>query len=89
MAITTQNLLDNYFDWLRKSSQVNHLDNATDEIITPFVDDINNQISIYVEHLNSGKLRLSDDAHPYTSCDRGTNEAHNRMIRQDFLRACP
>lgn len=30
MAITTQNLLDNYFDWLRKSSQVNHLDNATD-----------------------------------------------------------
>ena len=23
-------------------------------------------------------------AHPYTSCDRGTNEAHNRMIRQDF-----
>lgn len=23
-------------------------------------------------------------AHPYTSCDRATNEAHNRMIRQDF-----
>ncbi|WP_418287572.1 IS30 family transposase [Loigolactobacillus backii] len=23
-------------------------------------------------------------AHPYTSCDRGTNEARNRMIRQDF-----
>ena len=23
-------------------------------------------------------------AHPYTSCDRGSNEAHNRMIRRDF-----
>nr|WP_263853176.1 hypothetical protein [Lacticaseibacillus casei] len=23
-------------------------------------------------------------AHSYTSCDRGSNEAHNRMIRRDY-----
>ncbi|MEK1421369.1 DUF1828 domain-containing protein [Limosilactobacillus fermentum] len=37
------------------------LDEKTDEVVTPFVDDINDQISIYVEHLANGQLRLSDD----------------------------
>ncbi|GAK48553.1 possible transposase [Secundilactobacillus oryzae JCM 18671] len=26
-------------------------------------------------------------AHSYTSCDRGSNEAHNRMIRRDYQKA--
>ncbi|MEK1369053.1 DUF1828 domain-containing protein [Limosilactobacillus fermentum] len=57
--INSRNLI--YTNILDLTSKVVPLDEKTDEVVTPFVDDINDQISIYVEHLANGQLRLSDD----------------------------
>lgn len=60
MDSKTSNLLNEYFSWYEKKYTVKELQRAS-EIITPFVNHINDRIAIYVEYLPSGKIRISDD----------------------------
>ncbi len=57
-------LLNSYTTWLRTQFQTRSLpDNKKDayEITTPFLNNINDSIRLYVEDLGKGKIRLSDD----------------------------
>ena len=46
MPLSTKELLNNYYRFLSKSYQINKLDD-TDEIITPFTDNIGDKITLY------------------------------------------
>lgn len=59
----TQKLLDSYYNWLIKGYTVNKLDDNTSEIVTPFLDSINDNIYIYVTKLSNGKIQLTDDGY--------------------------
>lgn len=58
--IDSNDLLYQYTDWLRQKYHINNLENA-DEIITPFTNNINDRIRLYIEKLSNRTLRLSDD----------------------------
>ena len=60
--MNTVKLLDNYFEWLKKGYTINHLGKC-DEIVTPFVDDINDNITIYVEEVSDKQIMLTDDGY--------------------------
>lgn len=58
----TRELLNNYYDWLKKKYVIKR--HATsDEIITPFLDNINDNISVYVDHLSDKQILLNDDGY--------------------------
>lgn len=56
----TEIKLKEFFDWFQARYSVKELKKA-DEIITPYTNHLNDRIRIYVEYLDSGKIRLSDD----------------------------
>ncbi|QZN89142.1 DUF1828 domain-containing protein [Vagococcus lutrae] len=60
MNSQTANLLKEYFAWYEKKYSVTELEKAS-EILTPFKNHINDRIAIYIEYLNSGKIRITDD----------------------------
>ena len=60
MDSKTASLLKEYFAWYEKKYSITELENAS-EILTPFKNHINDRIAIYVEYLDSGKIRITDD----------------------------
>lgn len=58
--MNTEEWLDNYTKWLRSQYTVNHLEDS-DEINTPFLNTIDDNIRFYVSKLNNKKIRLDDD----------------------------
>lgn len=60
--IETQELLNSYYEWLKKGYSIKE-HKTSDEIITPFLDIINDNISIYVDRLPNGKILLNDDGY--------------------------
>lgn len=60
MSNDIKSLLKDYVKWYESRFTVNQLTKA-DEIITPFVNHLNDRIALYVTVLDSGKIRLSDD----------------------------
>ena len=53
-------LLDEYLSWYQKRYSIKELRNAH-EIVTPFVNHLNDRISLFVELLENGKIKISDD----------------------------
>lgn len=60
--INTNQLLDNYYKWLQKSYSVKE-HKTSDEIVTPFLDCINDNISIFVDRLSNNNILLNDDGY--------------------------
>lgn len=58
----TTKLLESYYDWLKKRYVIKRHP-TSDEIITPFLDNINDNISIYVDRLKNGQILLNDDGY--------------------------
>ncbi|MBM6754442.1 DUF1828 domain-containing protein [Lactobacillus alvi] len=58
----TKQLLNNYYDFLSKSYRVNQLDDS-DEIVTPFTDNIGDRITLYLSTLAGNKIKLDDDGY--------------------------
>ncbi|GAB5054397.1 DUF1828 domain-containing protein [Pediococcus parvulus] len=56
----TEKWLDNYTKWLRKQYSVSHLEDS-DEINTPFLNNINDNIRFYVSQLSEKRIQLDDD----------------------------
>lgn len=56
----TNQLLDDYMSWLRDQYTIKKIDQA-DEVTTPFLNMIGDNMRLYVERLSDSKLRLSDD----------------------------
>lgn len=56
----TNQLVNNYIDFFKEKFVIEELDGA-DEIITPFTDNLNDFISVYIERENDGTLILTDD----------------------------
>lgn len=61
--MSTAELLNEYYAWLTKNYRVNKIDNDSDEIITPFLDSLNDNIYLYATRLGKGKIKLSDDGY--------------------------
>jgi len=60
--LETENLLNNYTKWLRRQYQVTHLQNSdSDEISTPFLNNIGDNIRLYVSNLADNSFQLDDD----------------------------
>lgn len=60
--IDTTQLLSNYFEWL-ESNYVIRKHPTSDEIVTPFLDSLNDNISIYVDQLPNHEILLNDDGY--------------------------
>ena len=53
-------LLNDYLSWYERRFSIKELRNAH-EIVTPFVNHLNDRISLFVEFLDNGMIKLSDD----------------------------
>lgn len=74
----TENLLNTYYDWVKENYSVKKLEKI-DEIITPFVDPINDNISIYLDRLENSKIQLSDDGYTLNNLEMiGINLTNSR-----------
>lgn len=58
--VKTENLLNNYIDFFTQRFTIEQLDGA-DEIVTPFTDNLNDLISIYIEYHDNDVIILTDD----------------------------
>lgn len=56
----TNQLLDEYTTWLRTQYHIKSINNA-DEITTPFINSIGDNMRIYVQPLTNNKIQISDD----------------------------
>lgn len=61
--MNTKKLLNDYYNWLKENYTVNHLEDDSDEIVTPFLDSLNDNICIYTETLKNGNIQLTDDGY--------------------------
>lgn len=57
---TIETIMDGYLDWYKSKMTYKQLKNA-EVIITPFVNYLNDRVVIFIELLEDGKIRLSDD----------------------------
>ena len=60
MNNSTDILLQDYLNWLKKNYKINHLEES-DQIVTPFTNYLNDNINIYVDKLDDSTFLLSDD----------------------------
>lgn len=56
------NFTNEYLSWLRNCIKEKKLDNCV-EITTPFLDRHNDWMQVYVEQLENGKIRITDDGY--------------------------
>lgn len=81
---TIEQKMNEYFNWLKQSYKFSELDSSV-EITTPFRNQINNYIRIYVDFLPDDSIILSDDGLTLNELDMSninTNtKARNRIIQ--------
>ncbi|MFC6170077.1 DUF1828 domain-containing protein [Loigolactobacillus jiayinensis] len=58
--MNTNKMLDDYANWLRTQYKIKSI-GAADEITTPFVNSIGDNMRIYVQSLSNNRIQLSDD----------------------------
>lgn len=58
--VNSELLIDSYLEWYKEKVSFQTLKEA-DEIITPYVNHINDRISIFIEVLPNNSIKLSDD----------------------------
>lgn len=83
-------LLDNYSHWLRSQYRIKSLD-TSDEVTTPFVNTIGDNIRIYVSPLDRSHIEISDDGITLQDLDlqgidmsSSTRKSLLNMIRKEF-----
>lgn len=79
---STQDLLNDYYQFLSSSYQINKLDDS-DEIVTPLTDNIGDNITIYLTRLDNGKIKLDDDG--YTIDNLQMMNVNISEVRQQIL----
>jgi len=68
--LDTEARLRSYTNWLRQQYQITHLpDSNSDEISTPFLNHLNDNIRLYVSILNNDKIQLDDDGETLTNLE--------------------
>ena len=60
IAPDISNLLNTYLDWYKQKTSFKELKDAH-EMVTPFVNHLNDRISLFIEILPNNQIRLSDD----------------------------
>lgn len=60
--------IDTFIDWYKSKITYNELQQAT-QIISPYLNHINDRIAIYVQMLDNGHIRLSDDGQTLNELD--------------------
>lgn len=81
--IDSKDLLYRYTEWLRQKYHINNLENA-DEIITPFTNNINDRIRLYIEKLSNGNLRLSDDGNTLNELEMNGLDLNSETRKKIF-----
>lgn len=56
----TELLIDSYLEWYKSTITLKQLKSA-DQIITPYLNHLNDRISIFIEFLDNNSIKLSDD----------------------------
>lgn len=81
---TTEQKMNEYFNWLKQNYKYSELDSSV-EITTPFRNHINDYIRIYVDFLPDDSIILSDDGLTFNELEMSninTNtKARNRIIQ--------
>ena len=80
---TSEDLLNQYTEWLREKYTVNRLE-TSDEIITPFTNNLNDRIRLYIEYISEDTLRLSDDGNTLNELEMSGLDINTRT-RQKIL----
>ncbi|MBB1124339.1 DUF1828 domain-containing protein [Limosilactobacillus albertensis] len=84
MPLSTKELLNNYYRFLSKSYQINKLDD-TDEIITPFTDNIGDKITLYLSRSKDNKIKLDDDGYTLDNLEMmnvNLSDARQQVLRK-------
>lgn len=50
-----------YLDWIKESYEYNQIKNDVVEIVSPFLDNFSDEISMYAVQRGNGKIKLTDD----------------------------
>lgn len=60
MTFSTERLLKEYIDWYESRFSIKELSRAN-EIITPFVNHLNDRIALYIKPLSNNQIQITDD----------------------------
>lgn len=62
MTLDTNKLLTDYYEWLKANYKVNKLDDS-DEIVTPLLDNLGDNLTIYLTSCGDNHIKLDDDGY--------------------------
>lgn len=83
----SQTLKKSYFDWLFQQYNYDDLDNDIVKINTPFLDNEFDNIIMYVEFLNDGKINLTDDGWTMNGLkNNGVSFSRKTTLRNKLLK---
>ncbi len=89
-AVNVKNIIDDYLAWLRENIHAYKIDGASKqqeaiEIETPFLNHLNDAISIYAISQPNGKIRLSDGAVTLEELSLSGIDVHSSPKRRQLI----